>query len=265
MNLWHALAANSGLRRSERRNVVLGFLFSIAAISSAHADEVKTKAADGVTVYGETYFGELGEDAPIIALFHQAGGDGRGEYGPLTDWLNEIGFRVIAWDQRAGGDRFGGVNRTVEGFGENAGYCAGYPDLEAGLGYTLKAAKGAPLAVWGSSYSAALVFRLAHDHAEKIDAVVAASPASGDPMEGCRLETVLDEIFLPVLALRPRREIEFTQSQADLLIEAGVTFHIVENGVHGSSMLVDERTEHDMSDDREFVAGWLHDHLSTEE
>ena len=38
---------------------------------------------------------------------------------------------------------------------------------------------------------------------------------------------------------------------------AGVIFRIVENGIHGSSMLVDARTKNDMSGAREDVVAWL--------
>jgi len=226
---------------------------------------VTMTAADGTAVYGETYFGELGPDAPIIALFHQAGGDGRGEYGPLINWFNENGFRVIAWDQRSGDGLFGGENRTAAAFEEDPGYCAAYPDMQAALNYTVKAADGAPVAAWGSSYSAGLSFRLAAENGDKLTAVVAASPAASGPMEPCKLDDYLDKVTVPVLALRPRNEMEATAGQAEMLKAAGVDFYVIENGVHGSSGLVDGRTEHDMSADRAFVAAWLRDKLISEE
>jgi len=247
------------------RKVIVGGAAAIASVSAvACAGTVMTQAEDGVVVYGETYFGDLPSDAPLIALFHLAGGDGRGEYGPLADWLNESGFRAIAWDQRSGGTRFGVENRTAEAFGEDPGYCAAYPDLRAALSYSVNAAGGAPTAIWGSSYSAALVFRLAADEPDRVAAVVSASPASGEPMEGCDLEAVLDGIKAPVLVLRPRREYEATKAQAETLIEAGFDFRIVEVGVHGSSTLVDARTKKDMSVERNFVASWLREKMLQE-
>ena len=50
------------------------------------------------------------------------------------------------------------------------------PDLEAALAWADADAKGAPVIVFGSSYSAALVFLLAARHPGKIAAVVAFSP-----------------------------------------------------------------------------------------
>lgn len=250
------------------KELIASLCFTISAgliPVTALAETVTTQAADGATIYGETYYGDLGDDAPILVLYHQAGGDGRGEYGPLTGWLNASGFRAVAWDLRSGGDRFGFENRTAAAFDDGIGYCEAYPDMEAAFQFTGEAAKSAPVVVWGSSYSAALVFTLAANHPDDVDAVVAASPASGDPMQGCMLEPVLPDVQAPVLAMRPRREYDFTKAQADTLIAAGVTFHIVEDGVHGSSMLIDERTKHDMSSDRAFVASWLTKNLGIKE
>jgi len=226
---------------------------------------VTTKAADGTVVYGETYYGDLPESAPIIALFHQARADGRGEYGPLTEWLNEAGYRAIAWDLRSGGDLFESQNRTATLFGRDPGYCAAFPDLEAALAYTKQAANGAPVVAWGSSYSAALVMRLAHFHPDDLDAVIAASPASGEPMANCLLEEIVDDIQVPALALRPNKELLFTSEQSKLMSRNGIKVHIINYGVHGSSMFVDERSKHDMTPARELITGWLSETLTKEE
>ena len=252
---------------SFRLKIVISSLVTIFCAAGCATAEttISTAAADGAMVYGETYYGELGSDAPMIALFHLAGGDGRGEYEPLSSWLNEIGYRAIAWDQRSGGARFGSDNRTASAYAEDPGYCAAYQDLAAALGYSIEAANGAPVIVWGSSYSAALVFRLAADYPSEVAAVISASPASGPPMTGCDLESVIGSVSAPVLVLRPQREYEATKEQADFLMAAGVDFRIVENGVHGSSMLSDARTQQDMAAERAFVASWLQSKLNGEE
>ena len=46
-------------------------------------------------------------------------------------------------------------------------------------------------------------------------------------------------------------------AQREILEAAGVEVVVVPDGVHGSSMLVDERTGHDMSEARARVAAWL--------
>ena len=46
-------------------------------------------------------------------LFHQGGGDVRGEYETIIPKLLKLGYNIIATDTRQGGTRFG-TNRTME-------------------------------------------------------------------------------------------------------------------------------------------------------
>ena len=222
-----------------------------AAETSQPLQQVATVTSDGVTVLGTPYFGGLDNDAPMILLFHQAGSNGRGEYKDIAAWLNENGYRAIAWDGRSGGERFGETNLTVEKLNEGVSteYCDASPDLQAALDATTISGLADKVIVWGSSYSASLVFKLAADNSDKIQGVIAFSPAGGGPMENCRARMWVDDVKAPIFALRPAREMEIPSSaeQRDILTEAGAKFMVVENGVHGSSMLVDERTESDMS------------------
>ena len=89
--------------------------------------------------------------------------------------------------------------------------------------------------------------------------VIAFSPASGDPMAGCMARQWVESVDVPMLVMRPASEMEMASAQAQrpLMEAAGAGFRVVDDGVHGSSMLVDERTGTDMSEARAFVAGWL--------
>ncbi|MEO1136922.1 MAG: alpha/beta fold hydrolase [Pseudomonadota bacterium] len=222
--------------------------------------EISGRTADGVDYFGTLYFGGLPTEAPLIHLFHQGGSNGRGEYAPLTGWLNENGYRAIAWDLRSGGDLFGENNRTVDSLGDaDDGFCAAYAEVEDIAKLSSSLAGNAPVIVWGSSYSGALVFQAAAKYSEKIDAVIAFSPASGGPLADCRARDYLAGLQAPALVLRPASEMERESSleQRDIFESAGVEFLVIENGVHGSSMLVDERTENDMSEPRASVLQWL--------
>lgn len=225
------------------------------------ATTITTQASDGVTVYGERYYGNLDSTTPLILLFHQGGSNGRAEYKPLADWLNDAGYRAIAWDQRTGGDIYGEANRTANGLpdGERPSYCDAYPDLQAALDYVLSGGEAETAIVWGSSYSAALVFRLAAENVGNVSGVLAFSPASGGPMERCRARIWANDVKAPVAVYKPSSEMERPSApeQRRLLQAAGVEFSVVANGVHGSSMLVDERTEHDMNATRANVITWL--------
>ena len=78
-------------------------------------------------------------------------------------------------------------------------------------------------------------------------------------MQGCEAREWIDDIAVPMIALRPESEMELAGpvEQRSLLLEAGAEFHVVEDGVHGSSMLVDERTGAAMSPVRDLVLRWL--------
>ena len=262
-----SVVSNTEVRVTRMRTplgmALLGLLGAASAsgqpVSDGHT--IEATAEDGVKSYGEVYPGDLGTTAPVVLLFHQGGSNGRGEYGDLAPWLNGLGFRVVAWDQRAGGDTHGSVNRTAVGLrdGARSDFCSAYADLAAALDRTLEFTGGESVVVWGSSYSAALVFRLAAERPDAVSGVLAFSPASGGPMAACRARQWVETVDAPMLVLRPEIEMGRDSSieQRDLLTEAGARFEVVEHGVHGSSMLVDDRTGRDMSAARSLVGGWL--------
>lgn len=232
-----------------------------SAVIEAPIDMISTRTRDGVKIFGETFFGDLGAESPLVLLFHQGGSNGRGEYGSIAPWLNAEGYRAIAWDQRSGGTTYGRDNRTILTLPENiaASYCDAYPDLQAALDYVVNNNLASEVIVWGSSYSGALVFQLAAKNPRAVSAVIAFSPAAGGPMVECRARSWVSQVSKPMFVLKPESEMSRDSSveQRDILIAAGVKFEVIENGVHGSSMLVDERTESDMREARNTVRDWL--------
>jgi len=208
------------------------------------ADQVEFAAADGVQIYGDLYASDAGKQAPVILLFHQAGSDARGEYAGIAARLQEQGYNVLAIDQRAGGTRFGGVNRTMQGLErQDYGYCEAYPDMQAAVVFARLQGFAGPMAVWGSSYSAGLVFRLGAENSAEVSAILGFSPASGAPMADCPLTPFLADLEIPALALRPQREYEIESVQAQMREFAahGVQTYVADPGTHGSSMLNTER------------------------
>ena len=227
----------------------------------ATADTVTTTTSDGVTLYGETWFADLDYTAPLVLLFHQGGGNARGEYPEIAAWLNDNGFRAVAWDFRSGGDRFDSRNRTVDGIDESVptGFCDGFPDFEAAVDYVLDSELAETVVAWGSSYSGALVFQLAAARPDEVTSVIVFSPASGGPMQDCKASHWLGDVKAATIVFTPASEMEYAHvaDQKDMFAATGAETHVVENGVHGSSMLVDERTGHDMSELRGEVLEWL--------
>ena len=232
----------------------------VIGMAQGHSPVVAT-ARDGVTVHGEAFFGGLDAAAPLVLLFHQGGSNGRGEYAEIAAYLNDAGMRAIAWDQRSGGDTYGEANRTVLGLAPAVAtdFCSAYADLQAALDYVISSGLAEEVVAWGSSYSGSLVFRLASENAERVSGVIAMSPASGGPMVDCLARDWLEGVRAPIYVLRPASEMSRASSmeQREIFLAAGVQFRVVTNGVHGSSMLVDSRTGHDMAAARADVVQWL--------
>jgi len=215
-------------------------------------------ATDGATVYATWYQSPQSAKAIVVA-FHQGGASAEGEYGPIVERLDLQGYDVLAVDQRAGGNRFGGVNRTVAARGGEAEYCEAAPDIEGAVAYARTQRAGTPLILWGSSFSGALVLRFASTNPDGVRAVLAFSPASGGPMADCRGEDVSDRIRVPVLTLRPIGEMALETSVAQFAIfEAqGHQTFIADPGAHGSSMLVEERVGAPVDATWEVVMGFV--------
>jgi len=223
--------------------------------------EVTFNASDGVTVYADAHWLKEDHHGPLILLFHQAGASARGEYGPIISRLLERGFSVLAVDQRSGGDRFGGVNRTVQNLKEQRpySYCEAYPDLEAALAWAIEEGNAGPRIAWGSSYSAALVLRLAAEHPEDLSGVLAFSPASGQAMGDCSPDTYATRVKTKVLVLRPFSEMERAAAveQLDNFKALGFQTDVAAHGVHGSSMLVSSRVDGDVEANWKVVEDFL--------
>ncbi len=220
---------------------------------------VDFKAADGVVIVGDIYMPHA-KKAPFILLFHQAGANAEGEYETIIPRLVRHGYNVLAIDQRSGGSRLGGENRTIKRMeSKEHHYCDAYPDLEAALQFVVGEGFTGPRFVWGSSYSAALVIHLGVDHKDDIAGVLAFSPAAGAAMKSCDPTGAIQKIEVPVLALRPAGEMENEQvrKQLETFEALGHTTYVSANGVHGSSMLNPNRVEGSVEDTWKAVLAFI--------
>ena len=252
-----------------KRLIALAALACVSGTSIAETRSFTTEAADGVTVHGEIYVEDgRSKNAPLILLFHQGASNGRAEYEPLAPRLLANGYNLISIDQRRGGERFGGLNRTLAGVGNaDYSYCDVMPDLEAALDFARSEGFNGPTIAWGSSYSAALIFKLALDHPEEIDAVVAFSSASGEPMEGCMPERFSANVQQPVMALRPIGEMEvpYVPGQMELYEQQGHRTYVADPAVHGSSMLNEARVGESVDATWTVVLGFLEQVLASDQ
>ena len=224
-----------------RLRLVLAVCLLVGSLASAEGPTaVRLTAADGVALRGDLY--PLKDDekktAPVVLLFHQAGAS-RHEYSYIAPRLNDLGFHALAIDQRSGGPRWG-ENTTVEKLGDSADYLAALADLEAAWAWVSDSGYSGKKLVWGSSYSAALVFLLAANHPE-IDGLLSFSPGEYLGSRTDEVRKAAQKVEQPVLVLTPENERDRAKTVVSVIPGDKTLFVIPENAVHGSSMLVPDR------------------------
>lgn len=229
---------------------------SLAGAQASPPTEVRYPVRDSLSVVADVHRGSGGAGGPTILLFHQGGGSARGEYRSITPRLLRGGYNVVAADIRGGGDRFGEPSRARP-TDSTFTYCAALAELEATVNLARAEGFTGPLMLWGSSYTATLALQVAARRSADIRAVLAFSPASGEPMRGCEPAPYvgwLASAGVPTMILRPRAELTDSQRAASLeaMRQDGATIVIAERGVHGSSLLDAERTK--ASTDGEWAA-----------
>ncbi|MEO9802144.1 MAG: alpha/beta hydrolase [Reichenbachiella sp.] len=153
-------------------------LFSILIGFNASALEtIKIKAADGVEVTVDLHITHP-DTVPFIILYHQAGWS-RGEYQEIAPTLNQLGFNCMAVDQRSGKAVNNVENRTfisARQLMKETKYIDALPDMNAAVNHAREFLAKGDLIIWGSSYSAALVLKIAGDRPNDIAGVLAFSP-----------------------------------------------------------------------------------------
>ncbi|UCF64356.1 MAG: dienelactone hydrolase family protein [bacterium] len=132
---------------------------------------------DSLLITADLYWAH-DKKAPFILLFHQAGFS-RGEYRDIAPILNELGFNVMAIDQRSGSEVNSVKNETARRALEKNlrdTYLDALPDLLASIDYAESNLAEGLLIIWGSSYSASLALKIAGDMPGQLDGVLAFSP-----------------------------------------------------------------------------------------
>jgi dienelactone hydrolase len=186
-------------------------------------------ASDGVKVFAWHY--PAADNAkPAILLFHQAGSN-HAEYSTIAPRLAANGYSCLAIDQRSGGRMWGVSNQTAKALGHEVEYLSALADLEAALAWPKK-----PSIVWGSSYSASLVFLLAAKHQKDVAAVLAFSPGEylGQPK---LVETNARQLQMPVFIDSAKDDEEIAAARTIAQACNATQFIPQIAGVHGSSTL----------------------------
>lgn len=206
-----------------------------AAVPAAEA--VTLRASDGVVVHGLHY--PAAKPKATILLFHQAGSN-KNEYATIAPRLVKAGYSALAIDQRSGGGQFEGRNATVEAIGESGNYGDAVPDLKAAIAWA--ESRGAPVILWGSSYSSALLFPIAAKHSGKLAALFAFSP--GEYIDGVSIRDSAARVDEPlfITSAKDAGEIAAAKTIFDASPSTMKTVFVPSaGGVHGSSTLIAAR------------------------
>ena len=153
-------------------------LMATASFASAEPETITFKSVDDLLITADRYTPHTSNSTPLIVLFHQAGSS-RGEYNEIAPRLNKLGFNCIAVDLRSGEYSRSKDNETAiraSKAGLTTSYADALPDVIAALRYASKHYSNSKIIAWGSSYSAALVLKVAGDQPQLVDAVLAFSP-----------------------------------------------------------------------------------------
>lgn len=203
----------------------------VPTISSARP--ISFQARDGIRVFGDLN-PATGESRGTIVLFHMAGSN-RAEYRTIAPILNADGFATLAIDQRSGAALWGSANETADKAKRSYKFVDAIPDLEAAVRYASQQHSG-PVVIWGSSYSAALVYVIAARHPE-VRALLAFSP--GEYIEGYSIKSEAQKLSIPafVTSASDSSEIAEAKALADAVPDHRATQYIPEHGLHGSSTL----------------------------
>jgi alpha-beta hydrolase superfamily lysophospholipase len=225
--------------------IVLGG--STASPGQTKPDLITLQASDGVSISGLVYPAE--HPKAVVLLFHQAGSS-KAEYATIAPRLASAGFTALAIDQRSGGSMFG-PNETADKLAHPATYEQAEPDLVAALAWGVQ--QHLPVILWGSSYSAALVFEVAAEHAADVSAVIAFSPGEyfGDDKPVARAAA---RVRAPIYVTSSPAAEEVQAARAILAASPATakTQYVPQFGVHGSSTLIQAR------DPKGAAENWIH-------
>lgn len=236
-----------------RSAVAVIALSATTPVSAETRSQLTLRASDGVMVYGVRHVAP--RPRAVILLFHQAGSS-HGEYRTIAPRLAARGFTTLAIDQRSGGTMFG-PNRTVAALGRKANYLEAERDLEAAFAWARR--QRLPIILWGSSYSAALVFRVAARHPRETKAVIAFSP--GEYLAAPTLvRAAAAKVTAPVFVAAASNPGEATAARGILSATRSrikVQYLPARDSVHGASTLIAARNPRGSASAWRAVEGFL--------
>jgi dienelactone hydrolase len=169
---------------------------------TAFVSTVTFPSLDSVTITADHY--HTNNANPVIVLCHQAGWS-RGEYIDIAPKLNDMGYNVLAIDQRSGQTINGVENKTIGSavtMGKTTRFIDAKPDIDAAVDWA-KNKYNRNVILWGSSYSACLALMIAAERND-IEKVLAFSP--GEYLPGISVQGSISGIKAPVFITSSKQE-----------------------------------------------------------
>ena len=182
-------------------------LFMSDQIQANEKDTITFKAKDGLTITADLYAPHP-KDAPFIILFHQAGWS-RGEYREIAPKLNTMGFNALAVDLRSGGNVnkiINLTNRRATKLGKPTDYLDALQDMKSATTYVKAQFIKSKIIIWGSSYSASLVIKLAGDNPTLVNGVLAFSPGEYFDKSKTSIKASAQNVECPVFITSAAKE-----------------------------------------------------------
>ena len=225
------------------------FFISVVLLNAEDYKRVKFTGYDGLEVTAELYAGE-DKEASFIIFFHRARWS-KGEYREIAPKYLARGYNCLAVDQRSGdqiNDVINETNYMAKRRKKKTDYLEAYKDMQAALIYVKTKFKPEKIIIWGSSYSASLVFRLAAEKHKSIDAIIAFSPGEYFTKLGQKedyIQSFAKEVKCPVFMTSAADEEELCKNIFQAVPHDRKMYFLPEKGgFHGSEALWEE---HQMS------------------
>lgn len=218
----------------------------------ASVDKEPPKDFDGMVLQGDGFWvatrivprmristkanpGDSTNNQTVVLMFHRAGSNMH-EYDPIAERIAKMGYDCLKVDQRSGGDMWGEQNVTKKQYASEQSYLDAYQDMVAVLKYARE--EWARVIVWGSSYSASLVLRLAAEYPDDVAAVLSFSPGEYFEQPGLvaswNAKVKAPRFFAATSAEINGGVLEIYQAATDLKGSHLIGFS---DGVHGSQTL----------------------------
>lgn len=227
---------------TERANVVNANTISELpknnkSIDTNTFETISFPSKDGLLITADVY---KVKGIPVsVLLCHQAGFS-RGEYKDTALVLNDLGYSVMAIDQRSGNEANAIVNETAKLAAEqklSSNYLDAKQDIEAAVNFVYKENNNKPILLVGSSYSASLALLIGVSN-EKIKAVAAFSP--GEYFKGINIQESIMDYDKPIFVTASNRETaDLSKLVSEINSKILTHYKSTEKGIHGSRALWD--------------------------